>query len=95
MANESQAKEATNLQKSNENANRPFYALGCDSNDSNDESKDVYTTEFVYIYIHLKINLELAIERILVMPRGGVNMRTSKLEKFFVQVKFVRTSDPV
>jgi len=50
MANESRAKEATNLQKSNENANRPFYALGCDSNDSNDESKDVYTAEFVYIY---------------------------------------------
>ena len=34
--------------KSNEKFNRPVYVLSCDSNCSDDERKDVYTTEFVW-----------------------------------------------
>ena len=46
LANESGAKEAWNLQKSNEKPNCPVYVLGCDSNYSDDEGKDVYAAEF-------------------------------------------------
>ena len=42
LTNESRAKEARNLQKSNEKPNRPVYVLGCESNCSDDEDKDVY-----------------------------------------------------
>ena len=48
LANESRAKEARDSQKSNEKSNRPVYVLGCDSNCSDDEGKDVYTAEFVW-----------------------------------------------
>ena len=48
LANESRAKEARDSQKSNEKPNRPVYVLGCDSNCSDDEGKDVYTAEFVW-----------------------------------------------
>ena len=48
MANESLAKEARNLQKTNEKSNRLVYALGCESNCSDDEGKDVYAAEFVW-----------------------------------------------
>ena len=34
--------------KSNEKLNRPVYVLSCDSNYSDNERKDVYTTEFVW-----------------------------------------------
>jgi hypothetical protein len=34
--------------KSNEKSNRPVYALGCDSNDLDDEDKDIYVAEFVW-----------------------------------------------
>ena len=34
--------------KSNEKLNLPIYVLSCDSNCSDDERKDVYTTEFVW-----------------------------------------------
>ena len=44
---ESRAKKARDSQKSNEKPNRPIYVLGCDSNCSDDEGKDVYTAEFV------------------------------------------------
>ena len=45
LANESRAKEAIDSQKSNEKTNRPIYVLGCDSNCSDDEGKDVYAVE--------------------------------------------------
>jgi len=45
LANESRAKEARNSQKSNEKTNRHVYVLGCDSNCSDDEGKDVYAVE--------------------------------------------------
>ena len=48
LANESRAKEARDSQKSNEKPNRPVYVLGCDSNCSDDEGKDVYAAEFVW-----------------------------------------------
>ena len=48
LADESRAKEARDSQKSNEKPNRPVYVLGCDSNCSDDEGKDVYTAEFVW-----------------------------------------------
>jgi len=48
VANESQAKEARDSQKSNEKPNRPVYVLRCDSNCSDDEGKDVYVAEFVW-----------------------------------------------
>ena len=48
LASESRAKEARDSQKSNEKPNRPVYVLGCDSNCSDDEGKDVYTAEFVW-----------------------------------------------
>ena len=48
LANESRAKEARNLQKSNEKPNRPVYVLGCESNCSDDEGKDVYAAEFAW-----------------------------------------------
>ena len=48
LASESRAKEARDSQKFNEKPNRPVYVLGCDSNCSDDESKDVYAAEFVW-----------------------------------------------
>ena len=48
LANESRAKEARNLQKSNEKPNRPVYVLGCKSNCSDDEDKDIYAAEFAW-----------------------------------------------
>ena len=48
MSNESRAKEARDSQKSNEKPNRHVYVLGCDSNCSDDEGKDVYAAEFVW-----------------------------------------------
>ena len=48
LANERRAKEARDSQKSNEKPNRHVYVLGCDSNCSDDEGKDVYTAEFVW-----------------------------------------------
>ena len=48
LANESRAKEARNLQKSNEKPNRHVYALACDSNCSDSEGKDVYSAEFIW-----------------------------------------------
>jgi hypothetical protein len=48
MANESQAKEDRNSQKSNEKSNHLVYTLGCGSNDSDDEDKDAYAAEFVW-----------------------------------------------
>ena len=48
LTNESRAKEVRNLQKSNEKPNCPVYVLGCDSNYSDDEGKDVYAAEFVW-----------------------------------------------
>ena len=47
LSNESRAKEARDSQKTNKKPNRPVYVLGCDSNCSDDEGKDVYTTEFI------------------------------------------------
>ena len=46
LANESRAKEA--LQKSNGKSNRPVYVLGCESNCSDDEGKDIYAAEFAW-----------------------------------------------
>jgi hypothetical protein len=48
LANESWAKEARNLQKSNEKPNRPVYILGCESNCSDDEGKDVHAADFAW-----------------------------------------------
>ena len=48
LANESRAKETRDSQKSIEKPNRPIYVLGCDSNCSDDEGKDVYAAEFVW-----------------------------------------------
>ena len=48
LANASRAKEARDSQKSNEKPSRPVYVLGCDSNCSDDEDKDVYVAEFVW-----------------------------------------------
>lgn len=48
LANERRAKESRNSQKSNEKPNCPVYVLGCDSNCSDDEGKNVYTAEFVW-----------------------------------------------
>ena len=42
LANESRAKEARDSEKSNEKPNRLVYVLGCDSNCSDDEGKDIY-----------------------------------------------------
>ena len=36
------------MQKSSEKSNRPVYVLGCESNYSNNEGKDVYATEFAW-----------------------------------------------
>ena len=36
------------MQKSNGKPNRPVYVLGCESNYSDDEGKDVYATEFAW-----------------------------------------------
>jgi hypothetical protein len=44
LANESQAKEARNLEK----PNRSVYVLGCESNYLDDEGKDVYAAEFAW-----------------------------------------------
>ena len=49
MANESRAKEARDSQKSNKKSNGPVYVLGCDSNCQEDEGKDVYAAEFVWL----------------------------------------------
>ena len=46
LANERRAKEA--LQKSNGKPNRHVYVLGCESNYSDDEGKDVYAAEFAW-----------------------------------------------
>jgi hypothetical protein len=46
--NESRAKEARNLQKSNEKPNPHVYVLGCESNCSHDEGKDVYAAKFAW-----------------------------------------------
>ena len=46
LANESRAKET--LQKSNGKPNRPVYILGCESNCSDDEGKNVYAAEFAW-----------------------------------------------
>jgi len=48
MGNGSRAKEVRDSQKSNEKPSRPFYVLGCDSNYSDDEGKDIYAAEFVW-----------------------------------------------
>ena len=48
LANESRTKEARNLQNSGEKFNRPVIVLGCESNYSNNEGKDVYATEFAW-----------------------------------------------
>ena len=48
LASESRAKEARDSQKSNEKPNRPVYVLGCESNCSDDEDKDVYAAEFTW-----------------------------------------------
>ena len=48
LANKSRAKEARDSQKSNEKLSHPFYVLGCDSNCSDDEGKDIYAAEFVW-----------------------------------------------
>ena len=36
------------MQKSSEKSNRPVYILGCESNYSDDEGKDVYAAEFAW-----------------------------------------------
>ena len=46
LTNESRAKEARNLQKSNEKPNCPVYVLDCESNCSDDEDNNVYAAEF-------------------------------------------------
>ena len=46
LVNISRAKEA--LQKSNGKPNHHVYVLGCESNCSDDEGKDVYATEFFW-----------------------------------------------
>ena len=48
LANESRAKEARNLQKSNEKPNCPVYVFGCESNCSDNEGKNVYAAEFAW-----------------------------------------------
>ena len=48
LANESRAKEARNLQKSNDKLNRPVYVLGCEPNCSDDECNDVYAAKFAW-----------------------------------------------
>ena len=48
LANESWAKEARSLQKSNEKPNRPVYVLGCETNCSDDEGNNVYAIEFAW-----------------------------------------------
>ena len=45
LANESQGKDSKNSQQANEKANRPIYYA---SGDSNNESNDILTTEFVW-----------------------------------------------
>ena len=47
LANESRAKEARNLQKYSEKSNRSVCILGCESNCSDDEGKDVYAADFI------------------------------------------------
>ena len=49
LTNENRAKEARDSRKSNEKLNRHVYVLGCESNCSDDEGKDVYATEFVWL----------------------------------------------
>ena len=48
LANESRAKGARDSQKASEKPNRPVYILGCESNCSDDEGKDVYAAEFAW-----------------------------------------------
>lgn len=48
MANENRLKESRNPQKSNEKTNRLVYAFDCESNSSDDESKEVLVAEFVW-----------------------------------------------
>ena len=46
LANESRAKEARNLQKSNQKPNRLVYVFGCELNYSDDEGNNIYAAEF-------------------------------------------------
>ena len=38
------------MQKSNGKPNRPVYVLGCKSNCSDDENKDIYAAEFAWLF---------------------------------------------